>query len=108
MIGQKKTLSNIEENNSPHKVSLGDDYQYPIKCIGEASYKLDSRTPMKMKEILYLPGLKENLLYILTLYKKGYRVSFLHGKVLMWPKGKSIKYVVVVGEGGLYKIKGHL
>ena len=32
---KKTTLSNIEEKNSPHKVSLGDDYQYPIKGIGE-------------------------------------------------------------------------
>ena len=39
MTGQKKTLSKLEENNSPQKVSVGDDYQYPIKGIGEASYK---------------------------------------------------------------------
>ena len=32
---KKTTLSRLEENNSPHKVSLGDDYQYPIKGIGE-------------------------------------------------------------------------
>ena len=34
---EKKTLSKLEEKNSPQKVSLGDDYQYPIKGIGEAS-----------------------------------------------------------------------
>ena len=56
MTGQKKTLSKIEEKNSPKKVSLGDDYQYPIKGIGEASYKLDSRTPMRMKEVFYVLG----------------------------------------------------
>ena len=42
MMGQKKTLSKLEERSSPQKVSLGDDYQYPIKGVGEASYKLDS------------------------------------------------------------------
>ena len=42
MTGNKTTLSNIEEKNSSQKVSLGDDYQYPIKGIGESSYKLDS------------------------------------------------------------------
>ena len=75
MTGQKKTLSRLEEKNSPQKVSLGDDYQYPIKGIGEVSYKLDFGTPMKMKEVLYVPGLKKNLLSILALDKKGYRVS---------------------------------
>ena len=47
---QNKTLSRLEEKNSPQKLSLGDDYQYPIKGIGEASYKLDSGNPLKMKK----------------------------------------------------------
>ena len=51
ITGQKKTLSKLEEKNSPQKVSLRDDYQYPIKGIGEASYKLDSGNPLKMKEV---------------------------------------------------------
>ena len=109
MTGKKQTLSKLEENNSPQKVSLGDDYQYPIKGIGESSYKLDSGTSMKMKEVLYVPGLKKNLLSISTLYKKGYRVAFIDEKVLMWTKGNTIEYVVVISEeeGGLYKLRGH-
>ena len=62
-----------------------------------------------MKEVLYVPGLKKNLLCILALDKKGYKVAFIDGQVLMWPKGKSIEDAVVIGEeeGGLYKLKGH-
>ena len=65
---------------------------------------------MRMKEVLYVPGLKKNLLYILALDKKGYRVAFIDGQVLMCPKGKSIEDVVSIGEeeGGLDKLKGHL
>ena len=40
---------------TPHKVKLGDDYQYPIKGSGEASYKLNSRKYLKMKDVLYVP-----------------------------------------------------
>ena len=107
MTWQKKTLSKLEEKNSPQKLSLGDDYHYPIKGIGEAIYKLDSRTHVRMKEILYVPGSKKNLLSISTLDKKGYRVAFIDGQVLMWPKLKSIKYTVVIGEeeGGLCKLR---
>ena len=50
MTGQKKILSKLEEMKFPQKVSLGDDYQYPIKGIGEAGYKLDSGNPLKMKK----------------------------------------------------------
>ena len=58
-------MSKLEEKNSPQKASLGDDYQYPIKGIGEVSYKLDSGTAMKMKEVLYVPGLKKNFYLII-------------------------------------------
>ena len=109
MTGQKKTLSRLEEKNSPQKVSLGDDYQYPIKGIQEASYKLDSGNPLKMKEVLYVSGLKKNLLSISALDKKGFRVAFIDGQVLMWPKGKNIEDAFIIGEeeGGLYKFRGH-
>jgi transposase InsO family protein len=109
MTGQKNTLSSLVEKNSSQKVSLGDDYQYPIKGLGEATYKLDSGTPMRMKDVLYVPGLKKNLLSISALDKKGFRVAFVDGEVLMWSKGKTIEDAVVIGieEGGLYKLKGH-
>ena len=108
MTGYKDSLSNLIHKDSPHKVKLGDDYQYLIKGVGEASYKLDSGKPMKMKEVLYVPRLKKNLLSISTLDEKGYRVAFVDGQVLMWPRGKNFDDAVVIGvqEGGLYKLKG--
>jgi len=64
---------------------------------------------MKMKEVLYVLGLKKNLLSISALDKKGFRVAFIDGQVLMWPRGKTLDDAVVIGveEGGLYKLKGH-
>ena len=87
---------------------LGDDYQYPIKGSGESSYELDSGNYMKIKDVLFVPRLKNNLLFIYSLDAKGRRVSFVDGQVLMWPKGKTIDDAVVIGEqeGGLYKLKG--
>jgi hypothetical protein len=109
MTGYKDSFSELVQKDSPHKVKLSDDYQYPIKGVGEASYRLDSRKPMKMKDVLYVHGLKKNLLSISALDEKGFRVVFIDGEVLMWPRGKSIDDVVVIGvqEGGLYKLKGH-
>ena len=88
----------MSKNESPHKVKLGDDYQYPIKGSGEASYKLDSGKSLKMKDVLYVPGLKKNLLSISALDAKGMRVAFVDGQVLMWPKGKTIDDAIVIGE----------
>ena len=55
---------------------------------------------MRMKEVLYVLGLKKNLLFISALDKKGYRVAFIERQVLMWTKGKTIEDVVVIGEEG--------
>jgi hypothetical protein len=91
MIGQRDILSCLTKNKFPQKVTLGDDYQYPIKGVGESNYKLDSGTPMKMKDVLYVPGLTKNLLSISSLEKKGFKVAFIDGEVLMWPKGKTME-----------------
>ena len=109
MTGYKDSLTNLVQKDSPHKVNIGDDYQYPIKGVGEASYKLDSINPMKMKYVLYVPGLKKNLISILALEERGYRVAFVDGQVLMWSKGMTIDDEGVIGvqEGGMYKLKGH-
>ena len=55
-----------------------------------------------------MSGLKKNLLSISGLEKKGFRIAFIDGQVLMWPKGKTIDDAIVIGveEGGLYKPKG--
>jgi hypothetical protein len=74
MTGQRDILSSLTKKNFPQKVTLGDDYQYPIKGVGESTYKLDSGTPMKMKDVLYVPGLTKNLLSISALDKKGFRL----------------------------------
>ena len=51
-IGFKESFEKLSEHNSPHKVKLGDDYQYPIKGSVESSYKLDSGKSMKMKDVI--------------------------------------------------------
>ena len=108
MSGFKESFVNLSEHESPHKVKLGGDYQYPIKGSGEANYKLDSEKSMKMKDVLFVPGLKKNILSISGLHAKGMRVASVDGKVPMWPNGKTIDDAVVIGEkeGGLYKLKG--
>ena len=90
MTCYKDSLSCIVQKESPHQVMLGDDSQYTSKGMGEASYKLDSGKSMKMKDVLYVPGPKKNLLSISALEEKGFKVAFVDGKVLMWTKGKTI------------------
>jgi hypothetical protein len=109
MMGQRDTLSCISEKKFSQKVTLGDDYQYPIKGMGESNYKLNSGNSLKLKDVLYVLRLTNNLLSISALEKKGFRVAFIDGEVLMWAKGETLNEAIIIGseENGLYKLKGH-
>jgi hypothetical protein len=65
--------------------------------VGESTHKLDSGTLMKMKDVLYVPGLMKNFLSISDLDKKGFKIAFIDGEFLMWPKGKTTEYGIVIG-----------
>jgi hypothetical protein len=58
--------------------------------------------------VLYVPGLKKNLLSISTMEDIGYVVEFLGGQVLAWLRGSSIDLagVIDVRDGGLYRLTG--
>jgi hypothetical protein len=109
MKGQRNILSCISEKNLSQKVALGDDYQYPIKGVGESNHKLNSGNSLKMKDVLYVPSLKKNILSISYLEKKGFRFSFIDGEVPMWAKGETLNEAIIIGneENGLYKLKVH-
>ena len=98
MMRYKESFVNMSEPEPPHKVKLGDDYQYPIKGSREVSYKLDFGKYLNMKDVLYVPGLNKNILSISALDAKGMRVSFVDGKFLMRPNGMKIDDAIVIGE----------
>ena len=77
-------------------MKLEDDYHYPLKGNGESSYKLDFGKSINMQDVLFVPGLKKNLLSISALDVKGMQVAFIDGQVIMWPKGNTINDAVVI------------
>jgi len=76
-----------------------------VKGIGSISLELKSCGNIYLN-ILYVPGLKKNLLSISCLEDKSNIVSFVDGKVLVWDKGSSINEARMIGfcEGALYKL----
>ena len=64
-------------------MELGDNGTYAIEGIGSTSFKLDSGWVLHLEEILYVPGLKKNLLSVGVLEEKGYILAFMKGKAIM-------------------------
>ena len=52
---------------------------------------------MKIKYVLFILGLRKNLLSISSLEEKGFIISFIDEEFLMWPKGKYFNDAIVIG-----------
>jgi len=110
MAGYRKSLTNLEEKGSSLQLELGDNSKYAVRGVGNTSFQLETGDHLHMSNVLYVPRLKKNLLSISALEDKGYRVAFVDGKVLTWPKESSIDSAGVMGirGGGLYRLTGKL
>ena len=75
---------------------MGDEATYLIQGIGSSSFQLDSGTNLKITEILYVPDIKKNLLSVSALEDKGFKVTFMEGKALLWHKDSDLSSAEVI------------
>ena len=106
MTSNHGTLTSYRKKNFTTKVELGDDSIYKIEGVGSTSLQLNSGTALHIDNVLYVHGLKNNLLFVASLEDKGLRVLFMDKKVLLWEKDEdlSLAIQIVLQEGGLYKV----
>ena len=77
-----------------------------MKGFGSTSLQLESNDLLHLNDVLYVPGMKRNLVSISTLEDKGYRVTFADGNVLAWQKNSNMNTTKVIGvsEKTLYRL----
>jgi hypothetical protein len=87
------------------EVMLGDDREVKVAGCGIVSFRRESLPPMTLTKVIYVPGLKKNLVSVSTIEEKGYEVLFRDGQVLLFPRGSSITSakVIVTRHERLYK-----
>jgi hypothetical protein len=90
MTRYKEILSDFETKYFAEKVKLGDEKRYKIEGVGSISFRLESGARIHVDKVLYIPGLKKNLLSIATLEDKGYWVIFKERKALLWATGSHL------------------
>jgi hypothetical protein len=78
VIGYKEILLDFKTKSFAEQVELGDDKCYKIKGVGSISFRLQSGARLHVDEVLYVPGLRKNLLSVATLEDKGYWVTRRH------------------------------
>jgi hypothetical protein len=110
MTGFKQNLENYQDRKYKAKVELGDDGTYDIKGFGSTSFQFHSGNIFHIDEILFVPGLKKNLISVPVLESKGYTVAFSKGKALLWSSNDDSSTAITIGtrECGLYKLSGQV
>jgi hypothetical protein len=105
ITGFKGQLDSLQEDYVD-EVAIGDDTRYPTMGIGTCTIHLKSRKTIELTKVLYVPGIKRNLLSISALEDEGLIITFMEGKVLAWPKNSNIKnaYKISSRHGCLYQI----
>jgi len=97
MTGECSQLQTLSKGKYSHAIELGDNKIYLMKGIGSTLLELESSGSIHLKNILYVLGLKKNLLSISCLEDKGDKIAFFNGKVWVWGKGSSINEARVIG-----------
>jgi hypothetical protein len=106
MTGYREHLIDLVEKESRLHVVLGDNARYTVKGVVTSTFQLDSDIPLQLSEVLYVPVMKMNLVFVSALEDKGYKVTFSKGKVIAWHKNSHMDYAQVIGvrEKSLYRL----
>jgi hypothetical protein len=107
MTGHKHYFSNLSEKEFGFEILLGDDYAHHPKGVGTIRFEREPSKPLYLSGILYVPGLKKNLISVSALEDKGYEVSFKDRRAYIKPMGLSKGYEQVIGvrKDKLYKLQ---
>jgi hypothetical protein len=109
MTGYKEHLTELVEKDSRLHVVLGDDARYDVKRTRTTSLELYSGIPLHLSDVLFVSGMRMNLVSISTLEDKGYKVSFSDGKFLAWHKKSSMDSANGIGvrKDNMYRLTVH-
>jgi hypothetical protein len=106
MTGVRSQFSELTERTLETDVVLGDDRTVSAAGVGTVIFQRESLPPLKLCDVLYVPGLTWNLVSVSTIEDRGYEVVFRGGQVLLYPKGGNIASarVIEVRQEKLYRL----
>ena len=83
MMGNKELFRSLEERDLQMHIEMGDDGRYSATRIGIVNFQRDSIKHFKLKDVMHVPGLKNNLVSVAMLEDLGYDVVFSEGKAFL-------------------------
>jgi len=104
MTGDRDLFSDLEDKDLGVHIEMGNDGRYSETGIGTISFERESSKPFVLKEVMHVPGLKKNLIFVAMLEDKGYDVVFSEGKAFLRSKTTSETRKIGVRVRNLYQL----
>lgn len=76
---------------------LGDDTRVKVVGVRIVSFPRESLPRLRVMEVLYILGLRRNLISVSCIEDMGYVVVFRNGQVLMYLVGSSMSFTRAIG-----------
>eukprot|EP00253_Pinus_taeda_P028384 PITA_28384 len=80
MTSNKELFSDLEEKDLQMHIEIGDDRKYSVTGLGMINFERDHGALVTLKNVMYVLGMKKNLVSISMLEDRGYDVIFSKGK----------------------------
>lgn len=103
MIGKKEFFDSLEESINGSKIYLGDDSGYEIKGYGVISVKLPNGKISHLKNVLYVPGIKKNLISVSMMVDQDMQVKFFKTHCVIKDYRNEI-FATGMRVGSLYRV----
>ena len=83
MTSNKNLFNDLEEKDLQRNIECGDEGRYNVTGIGTITFQREYGSPLRLADVLYVPGLMRNLVSIALLEDRGYDDIFRKGKVFL-------------------------
>ena len=67
MTDDKSLFSALEEKDLKMRIEMSDDGKYNVLGVGTVAFEMEHGPPITLKDVMYVPGLKKNLVSIVML-----------------------------------------
>jgi hypothetical protein len=105
MTCNKNWYINFKETHNGAHIYLGDDRSYQIKGYGDIPVTLPNGTIRHIHNVVYVPGIKKNLIYVSTITYQNLKVELFKTHCIV--KDLQDHYRIIASRvrvGGMYKL----
>jgi hypothetical protein len=105
MNGVQDYFSSLREEEMDLYIEMGNNAKCRAAGHGTITFQRESKKPLMVKDVLYVPRMTKNLISVSALEDRGYMVSFQDGRRYIRPKDSKTAKVIGVSREKSYRLQ---